>query len=148
MFILVLLLCCKCTFASEFNMLTLLILIHARVLDFVFSEPLKTLSLCTYWIALIYASVTRFYDISKNSKTERILLRKYYHLMAVVIFLPALILQVRSKQQGILVFSSDLSSYQDYIEICVDHIMTCSRSFLTWHSVQLWQFSWYWKSYE
>nr|XP_027085333.1 dolichol kinase EVAN-like [Coffea arabica] len=63
------------------------------VLDFVFSEPLKTLSLCTYWIALIYASVTRFYDISKNSKTERILLRKYYHLMAVVIFVPALILQ-------------------------------------------------------
>ncbi|CAI9104994.1 OLC1v1003811C4 [Oldenlandia corymbosa var. corymbosa] len=63
------------------------------VLDFVFSEPLKRLSLCTYWIALTYVSVTRFYHISKNSKIERILLRKYYHLMAVLMFVPALIFQ-------------------------------------------------------
>ncbi|KAJ6904605.1 dolichol kinase [Populus alba x Populus x berolinensis] len=33
------------------------------------------------------------YNISKNSKIERILLRKYYHLMAVLMFLPAVILQ-------------------------------------------------------
>lgn len=64
------------------------------VLDFVFSEPLKRLSLCSYWIALIYASVMRFYEISKKSKIERILLRKYYHLMAVLMFVPALIFQV------------------------------------------------------
>ncbi|KAL3518422.1 hypothetical protein ACH5RR_021011 [Cinchona calisaya] len=75
-------------FVQDFHMHPLL-----WVLDFVFSEPLMILSLCTYWIALIYASVTRFYDISKNSKIERILLRKYYHLMAVFIFVPALILQ-------------------------------------------------------
>ncbi|KAL5213400.1 hypothetical protein ABZP36_024247, partial [Zizania latifolia] len=34
-----------------------------------------------------------FYSISKQSKTERILLRKYYHLVAVLIFSPAVIFQ-------------------------------------------------------
>lgn len=65
-----------------------------RVISFVFSEPLKRLSLCIYWVCVIYLSVLRFYNISKNSKIERILLRKYYHLMAVSMFLPALIFQV------------------------------------------------------
>ena len=65
-----------------------------RVLKFVFSEPFKRLSLCIYWLALIYASVSQFYNISKNSKIERILLRKYYHLLAVLMFVPALIFQV------------------------------------------------------
>ncbi|KAL6276182.1 hypothetical protein ACE6H2_019783 [Prunus campanulata] len=63
------------------------------VLSFIFSEPLKRLSLCVYWMCVIYVSVLRFYNISKNSKIERILLRKYYHLMAVSMFLPALIFQ-------------------------------------------------------
>ncbi|KAK4492715.1 hypothetical protein RD792_003535 [Penstemon davidsonii] len=66
-----------------------------RVFQFVFSEPLKRLALCTYWLVVIYLSVRRFYNISKNSKTERILLRKYYHLMAVSIFVPALLFQPR-----------------------------------------------------
>ncbi|XP_038710237.1 dolichol kinase EVAN-like isoform X2 [Tripterygium wilfordii] len=63
------------------------------VISFVFSEPFKRLSLCVYWVCVIYVSVLRFYNISKNSKIERILLRKYYHLMAVSMFLPALIFQ-------------------------------------------------------
>ncbi|KNA22932.1 hypothetical protein SOVF_029430 [Spinacia oleracea] len=63
------------------------------VLEFVFSEPLKRLSLCVYWVGVICVSVHRFYNISKSSKVERILLRKYYHLMAVSMFVPALILQ-------------------------------------------------------
>ncbi|KAF8063906.1 hypothetical protein N665_1177s0007 [Sinapis alba] len=63
------------------------------VLTFVFSEPLKRLSLCLYWVLLIVVSVSRFYSISRGSKVERILLRKYYHLMAVLMFLPALVLQ-------------------------------------------------------
>ncbi|GMG98774.1 hypothetical protein Nepgr_000614 [Nepenthes gracilis] len=63
------------------------------VLIFTFSEPLKRLSLCIYWISVILVSVRRFYYISKKSKIERILLRKYYHLMAVSMFVPALILQ-------------------------------------------------------
>ncbi|CAM8946100.1 unnamed protein product [Rhodiola kirilowii] len=37
--------------------------------------------------------VLQFYSISKHSKVERILLRKYYHLMAVCMFLPAVIYQ-------------------------------------------------------
>ncbi|XP_024031450.1 dolichol kinase EVAN [Morus notabilis] len=61
--------------------------------SFVFSEPLKRLSLCIYWVIVICASILKFYNISKNSKIERILLRKYYHLMAVSMFLPALIFQ-------------------------------------------------------
>ncbi|CAH8387076.1 unnamed protein product [Eruca vesicaria subsp. sativa] len=63
------------------------------VLTFVFSEPVKRLSLCIYWVLLIVVSVSRFYSISRSSKVERILLRKYYHLMAVLMFLPALVLQ-------------------------------------------------------
>lgn len=65
-----------------------------RVFSFVFSEPVKRLSLCIYWVCVTCFSVLRFYNISKNSKIERILLRKYYHLLAVLMFLPALIFQV------------------------------------------------------
>ncbi|KAK4255140.1 hypothetical protein QN277_008174 [Acacia crassicarpa] len=63
------------------------------VFSFVFSEPVKRLSLCIYWVCVICFSVLRFYNISKSSKLERILLRKYYHLLAVLMFLPALIFQ-------------------------------------------------------
>ncbi|KAF3335451.1 dolichol kinase [Carex littledalei] len=63
------------------------------VLNFVFTSPLERLALCSYWICVICISVLRFYKISKQSKTERILLRKYYHLVAVLMFVPALIFQ-------------------------------------------------------
>ncbi|XP_041990462.1 dolichol kinase EVAN-like isoform X2 [Salvia splendens] len=63
------------------------------IIHFVLSEPLNRLALCVYWLATISVSVRRLYSISKNSKTERILLHKYYHLMAVAIFVPALIFQ-------------------------------------------------------
>ncbi|KAM4084102.1 hypothetical protein ACB094_08G106600 [Castanea mollissima] len=75
-------------FAQDFSVHPLL-----WVISFVFSEPLKRLSLCMYWVCVIYVSVLWFYNISKNNKIERILLRKYYHLMAVSMFLPALIFQ-------------------------------------------------------
>ncbi|RYR68346.1 hypothetical protein Ahy_A03g014836 isoform B [Arachis hypogaea] len=63
------------------------------VLSFVLSDPFKRLSLCIYWVCVICLSVLYVYDISKNSRVERILLRKYYHLLAVLMFVPALILQ-------------------------------------------------------
>ncbi|XP_047316384.1 dolichol kinase EVAN-like isoform X1 [Impatiens glandulifera] len=63
------------------------------VIVFVLSEPHKMLPLCVYWVAVICVSVVRFYKISKKGTTERILLRKYYHLMAVAMFLPALVFQ-------------------------------------------------------
>ncbi|KAH7542681.1 dolichol kinase EVAN [Ziziphus jujuba] len=75
-------------FVLDFHMHPLL-----WILSFIFSEPYKRISLCIYWVCVIYVSVLRFYNISKNSKIERILLRKYYHLMAVSMFLPALIFQ-------------------------------------------------------
>ena len=59
-----------------------------------FTDSHERLALCAYWICVIYVSVRRFYSISKQSKTERILLRKYYHLVAVLIFSPAVIFQV------------------------------------------------------
>nr|XP_025641714.1 dolichol kinase EVAN isoform X2 [Arachis hypogaea] len=64
------------------------------VLSFVLSDPFKRLSLCIYWVCVICLSVLYVYDISKNSRVERILLRKYYHLLAVLMFVPALILQI------------------------------------------------------
>ncbi|ONK63743.1 uncharacterized protein A4U43_C07F18450 [Asparagus officinalis] len=63
------------------------------VFIFVFSEPLKRMALCMYWISVICVSVLRFYNISKHSKIERILLRKYYHMVAVIMFLPAFLFQ-------------------------------------------------------
>ncbi|CAM8943065.1 unnamed protein product [Rhodiola kirilowii] len=75
-------------FVQEFSLHPILWIVR-----FVFSEPLKRLSLCFYWVSLICVAVLRFYSISKHSKVERILLRKYYHLMAVCMFLPAVIYQ-------------------------------------------------------
>ncbi|KAK1295089.1 hypothetical protein QJS10_CPA16g00486 [Acorus calamus] len=64
-----------------------------RVFNFVIGDPLKRLSLCIFWMLVICASILCFYKISKDDKTERILLRKYYHLVAVLMFIPALAFQ-------------------------------------------------------
>ncbi|KAJ1277876.1 hypothetical protein BS78_04G036400 [Paspalum vaginatum] len=63
------------------------------IINYMFTDSHERLALCAYWICVIYVSVRRFYSISKQSKTERILLRKYYHLVAVLIFTPAVIFQ-------------------------------------------------------
>ncbi|KAF0925134.1 hypothetical protein E2562_015413 [Oryza meyeriana var. granulata] len=63
------------------------------VFNYIFTDSRERLALCAYWIFVIYVSIRRFYNISKQSKTERILLRKYYHLVAVLIFSPAVIFQ-------------------------------------------------------
>lgn len=120
-----------------------------RVLSFIFSEPLKRLSLCAYWVCVICVSVLRFYNISKNSKIERILLRKYYHLMAVLMFVPALIFQV-------IQINDRLSSWYIFsffilVVVYIDMLIVCffsSQSFLICHLVQLWQFFWHWKLFE
>ncbi|XP_058084200.1 dolichol kinase EVAN isoform X2 [Magnolia sinica] len=91
---------------------------------FVFTEPLKRLSLCIYWICVICASVLRFYNISKNSKIERILLRKYYHLVAVIMFVPALLFQVwRVWPLGHLVhqFMNAFTDHRDSDILIVSH---------------------------
>uniref|UniRef100_A0A0E0G113 dolichol kinase n=1 Tax=Oryza nivara TaxID=4536 RepID=A0A0E0G113_ORYNI len=64
------------------------------VFNYIFTDSRERLALCAYWIFVIYVSIRRFYSISKQSKTERILLRKYYHPVAVLIFSPAIIFQV------------------------------------------------------
>ena len=65
-----------------------------RVLKYMFTNSDEPLLLCAYWIFVKCVSIRRFYSISKQSKTERILLRKYYPLVAVLIFSPAVIFQV------------------------------------------------------
>ncbi|XP_031484433.1 dolichol kinase EVAN [Nymphaea colorata] len=59
---------------------------------FVFKSP-KRIFLGIYWLVIICSSVMRFYKISRNSTVERILLRKYYHLVAVLMFVPALLVE-------------------------------------------------------
>ncbi|KAM0898535.1 hypothetical protein ACQ4PT_021861 [Festuca glaucescens] len=63
------------------------------ILNYMFTNSHGRLALCVYWVCVIYVSIRRFYSISKESTTERILLRKYYHLVAVLIFSPAVIFQ-------------------------------------------------------
>ena len=70
-----------------------------------FTDSHERLALCAYWICVIYVSVRRFYSISKQSKTERILLRKYYHLVAVLIFPSAVIFQVVCAYLGLIFIS-------------------------------------------
>lgn len=72
-------------FVQDFHMHPLL-----WVFTFVFSEQKKRITLCVYWTCLIFASVLWFYNISKHDSTQRILLRKYYHIVAVLMFVPAL----------------------------------------------------------
>ncbi|CAM8936381.1 unnamed protein product [Rhodiola kirilowii] len=95
-----------------------------KIVRFVFSEPLKRLSLCFYWVSLICVAVLRFYSISKHSKVERILLRKYYHLMAVCMFLPAVIYQIwRMWPLGQLVhqFMNAFTDHRDSDILIVSH---------------------------
>lgn len=61
------------------------------VIGFILEKPLERLLLCIYWLAITCLAILRFYNISKNSTIERILLRKYYHLLAVIMFVPALL---------------------------------------------------------
>ena len=70
-----------------------------------FTDSHERLALCAYWICVIYVSVRRFYSISKQSKTERILLRKYYHLVAVLILSSAVIFQVVCAYLGLIFIS-------------------------------------------
>lgn len=61
------------------------------VIGFILEKPLERLLLCIYWLAVTCFAILRFYNISKNSMIERILLRKYYHLLAIIMFVPALL---------------------------------------------------------
>lgn len=120
-------------FFNNFNMLTMypiFILLYCRVLTFVFSEPLKRLSLCIYWILLIAVSVSRFYNISRSSKVERILLRKYYHLMAVLMFLPALVLQVTSDQCFLPFYSLEVLKSAPVVASYYLHVLFIQPKFL------------------
>ncbi|KAG9441921.1 hypothetical protein H6P81_017775 [Aristolochia fimbriata] len=63
------------------------------MLCFAFKGSQDRILLCLYWVVIICLSVVYFYNVSKSKKVERILLRKYYHLVAVAMFVPALIFQ-------------------------------------------------------
>lgn len=96
-----------------------MVYIH-RVFNYIFTDSRERLALCAYWIFVIYVSIRRFYSISKQSKTERILLRKYYHLVAVLIFSPAVIFQV--------IYVFDIRSPSD----CLKHTLNKLFFFAAW----------------
>ncbi|CAM8941430.1 unnamed protein product [Rhodiola kirilowii] len=56
-------------FVQEFSLHPILWIVR-----FVFSEPLKRLSLCFYWVSLICVAVLRFYSISKTQQALAVFL--------------------------------------------------------------------------
>lgn len=61
------------------------------VIEFVFQDP-QRFSLCGYWVGVLCMSVVPFY-MAKSTKIEQIMVRKFFHLMVVIMFIPALLLQ-------------------------------------------------------
>ncbi|KAJ7569812.1 hypothetical protein O6H91_01G095600 [Diphasiastrum complanatum] len=64
-----------------------------RILDLVLDQPLQRLTLCGYWVIVLGISLAHIYEVAKNGKTHRIIVRKYYHLVSVIMFVPALIFE-------------------------------------------------------
>jgi hypothetical protein len=95
-----------------------------------FTNSHERLALCAYWICVIYVSIRRFYSISKESTTERILLRKYYHLVAVLIFSPAVIFQVCMS-----CFINPIRTFRDYFDQFVLCFAACFLGLGIWCSV-------------
>ena len=95
-----------------------------------FTNSHERLALCAYWICVIYVSVRRFYNISKQSKTERILLRKYYHLVAVLIFSPAVIFQVMYVFLNLI----PITTLRDYFDQYVLSFVACFLELGIWCS--------------
>jgi hypothetical protein len=129
-------------FVDTYVLFAYLFIIH-RVLNYMFTNSYGRLALCAYWICVICVSIRRFYNISKKSTTERILLRKYYHLVAVLIFSPAVIFQVIYVflyLNPIRTFTPSISKkiQRLFLSICS---MFCSLLSWTWHLVQRLQFS-------
>ncbi|MCO5581417.1 hypothetical protein L7F22_035301 [Adiantum nelumboides] len=61
------------------------------VLEFVLQDA-QRLHLCGYWICVISMSVLPFYMV-RSTQFEQIMARKVFHLMVVVMFVPALLIQ-------------------------------------------------------
>ena len=56
-------------------------------------EPVR-LYICTAWTAALLTTVF-FQPTEHNVRTENILVRKFFHALAVLMFVPALVLEVR-----------------------------------------------------
>ena len=63
-----------------------------RVMNFVFEDK-QRYYLCGYWIFVISTAIIPLY-MAKSTKIETIMVRKFFHLMVVVMFVPALFFQV------------------------------------------------------
>lgn len=61
------------------------------VVNYVFEDP-QRLYLCGYWVCVLLMSVLPFY-MAKSTKFEQIMVRKVFHLMVVVMFVPGLLVQ-------------------------------------------------------
>ncbi|KAG6547933.1 hypothetical protein Mapa_010753 [Marchantia paleacea] len=61
-------------------------------LRFVWRRNFPRLVLCFYWIVIICSPLPHLYRISDQMLVPKILIRKYYHVMIVFMFIPALLL--------------------------------------------------------
>lgn len=67
-------------------------------LRFVWRRPVPRLILCCYWIVIICSPLPHLHRISHQKLVPKILIRKYYHVMIVFMFIPALLSDARFLQ--------------------------------------------------
>jgi len=63
------------------------------VLNFVLEEPEARLGLCVYWMLAICLPILALYQMVVKKQVARIMVRKGFHLMVVIMFVPALFFQ-------------------------------------------------------
>lgn len=66
---------------------------HPRVLDFLLAEAARP-RFCLWWAALLLGFTRGVVPVSRALKLRRILVRKLFHVLAVVMFVPATYAQV------------------------------------------------------
>lgn len=69
--------------------------VPVRLFNFLLQEPWERGALVLYWAIMLTLSIYYIFETAKHGKEGRIIIRKYYHILAVMIFAPGLLLQVR-----------------------------------------------------
>ncbi|CAM6085856.1 unnamed protein product [Calypogeia fissa] len=77
-------------------------------IQFVCEKPVKRILISIYWVGVIWAPLPHLYRISVSGQVPKILVRKYYHIMIVIMFVPALLLDPEFLQ---LAFGVALSAF-------------------------------------
>eukprot|EP01133_Synstelium_polycarpum_P006244 gene6244-7236_t len=67
-------------------------LVFTWLIGYLLTDPMHKLALLAYWIALLAVTLA-FFTPKQGTFTPNIILRKYFHLLAIAMFLPAIIFQ-------------------------------------------------------